>query len=531
MDSSLPWAEALAIDGDRIAWVGRDYAANDWIGPDTRVIEVGRRLVLPGLIDSHFHLLEGARGLRDAQLGDAASIEDVQRTVRAFAAAHPDRDWVTGRGWRYGVFPPGAAPHRSPLDAIVPDRPCYLIAFDGHTAWANTVALERAGLLLGPADSPAYGGVVMGDDGTATGELREPPAMDPVRRLIPPPTPDEDAALVGQALAMCASFGITSVHDMDGDASSLSTYRALDERGALSARIYASYSVDPGAPEGMLDDWVRATGALPSTSHVRTGCMKFLADGVVETKTACMLEPYDDGSGDRGRMFFAPDAFRQLVARADRLGQQVFVHAIGDAAVRAALDAFDHAKRMNGPRDSRHRIEHIEVLDPVDPTGFKRARAIASVQPLHVEFALDADNPWRRLVGPKRWAWAFPWRALISAGAPLAFGSDWPVLTMNPFEAMRAALARPKLDFSATTSHFPDHRLTLSELIEGYTRAAAYAEFQERRKGQIMPGLLADVVALDQNWFDAPREELPAAIASTRADLTIVGGRVVHNGL
>jgi hypothetical protein len=530
LDTSLPWADALAIDGDRIAWVGRDFAADDWIGPDTRVIEAGGRLVLPGLVDSHFHLLGGARSLRDAALGDAASVEQVQQRVRAFADAHPEREWVIGRGWDYTIFSGGAAPHRALLDAILPDRPCVLTSADGHTAWANTAALERAGLLNGPASALAFGAVVMGDDGVATGELRERPAIEPLRALIPPISADEAAALMRQALAMCASFGITSVHDMDGGTAALSAYRTLDERGELSVRIYVPCDVRPGAEEQALEEWVRAAAAQPPTPHVRTGAMKFLADGVIETRMAWLLEPYAGGE-DRGMPAFAADEFRRLVVKADRLGQQVIVNAIGDAAVRASLEAFDYAKRMNGPRDSRHRIEHVEVLDPVDVAGFRRSRAIASVQPLHVEFALDEDNPWRRVVGQKRWPWAFPWRALVRAGAPLALGSDWPVVTMNPFEAMRVALNRPKLDFSGDKSHFPDHRLTLAELIEGYTRAAAYAEFQNRAKGQIKAGLLADVVALDQMWFDAVRDELPATIGATRSDLTIVGGRVVHERL
>lgn len=527
LDSSLPWAEALAIDGDRIAWVGRDFASDDWIGPDTRVIDAGRRLVLPGLIDSHFHLLGGARSLRDVALGDAATIERIQERVREFAAAHPEREWVIGRGWDYTAFPAGGAPHRAQLDAVVSDRPCLLLSADGHTAWVNTLALERAGILSGPPSSLAFGRVTLGEDGTATGELRERLAIDLVRDLIPPIAPDEHAALMRQALAMCASFGITSVHDMDGGAKALAAYRALDERGELSMRIYVPCDVRPGATDAQLEEWLQVTGAQPAASHVRTGAMKFLADGVIETRMAWMLEPYAGGD-DRGQACFQPDEFKRLVTKADRLGQQVIVNAIGDAAVRATLEAFEHAKRMNGPRDSRHRIEHVEVLDPVDVASFRRSRAIASVQPLHVEFALDEDNPWRRVVGHKRWPWSFPWRALITAGAPLAFGSDWPVVTMNPFDAMRAALGRPKLDFSGEKSYFPDHRLTLAELIEGYTRAAAYAEFQDRRKGQIKVGLLADVIAVDQMWFDAPLEELVHTISTTRSDLTIVGGRIVH---
>ncbi|MCS6847735.1 MAG: amidohydrolase [Anaerolineae bacterium] len=536
-----PWAEALAISGDRIVWVGPDMDASDWVGPDTQVIDAGRRLVLPGLIDSHFHLLIGARALRDLSLDDARTMDEVQSRLRAFADAHPEREWLTGRGWQHSLFAHGGRPERAALDAVVPDRPVCLVASDGHSAWVNTVALQRAGILHGPANQPSFGAVVMGDDGSATGELREA-AMDFVRDLIPPLAREEEDALLRQALRACAEYGITSVHNMDGDAQSLAIYRDFEARGELTLRIYVPLTIEPGTPEAAIEAWVNETRdisrmALEARAEpgpmplVRTGCVKLFADGVIESKTAWMLEPYDDGSGECGRPNFDPDEFKRLITKADALKLQIFVHAIGDAAVRAALDAFGMARKLNQPRDSRHRLEHIEVLDPVDLTRMKRGRVLASVQPLHAEFGSDPDNPWRRLVGPKRWAWGFPWRAILNAGVPMAFGSDWPVVTMNPFEGMRAALTRPKLDFSDARSHFPDHRLTLEELIAGYTLDGAFFEFQERDKGRIKPGMLADLAVLDTDLFNVPRADLEASIAGTRSALTIVGGRIVHRAL
>lgn len=532
-----PWAEALAISGDRIVWVGQDMDAADWVGPHTEVIDVGRRLVLPGLTDSHFHLLLGARSLRDLQLDDATSIAEVQARLRAFAEAHRDREWITGRGWQHRLFTSGDAPHRTLLDAVVPDRPVYLSAFDGHSAWVNTIALERAGILNGVAAQPKFGAVIMAADGCATGELRESPAMDLVRALIPPLRREEEDALLKQALRQCAAFGITSVHNMDGNATSLAVYQAAEARGEMTVRIYVPLTIEPGMREEVITEWhrmhheaqqQRATDRAP---FVRTGSVKLFADGVIESKTAWLLEPYDDGSGDRGRPNFDPDEFARWIVKADALKFQVFVHAIGDAAVRAALDAFTLARKLNQPRDSRHRIEHVELLDPVDLTRFKRMRVLASMQPLHADFGTDPDNPWRRLVGPKRWAWGFPWRTLLNAGVLLAFGSDWPVVTMNPFEGMRAALARRKLDFSDEHSLFPDHRLTLEELITGYTLDGAFFEFQENEKGRIKPGMLADLAVLDADLFGVPQADLEANIANTRSALTIVGGRVVHRAL
>lgn len=535
-----PWAEALAVHGERIVWVGRDMDASDWVGPDTQVIDAGRRLVLPGLIDSHFHLLLGARSLHGLHLDDAKSIEDVQSHLRAFADAHPDRAWITGRGWQHRLFAEGGAPNRAVLDAAVNDRPVYLASSDGHTAWVNTLALERAGIMKGMAEPIQFGAVVIGDDGLATGELREWVAMDAVRKLIPPLTRDEEEALLKQALHECATYGVTSAHNMDGDAHSLAIYRDLEQRGEMTLRLYVPLTVEVGMKEeaitewrAMNDEWRMQHSTLDAhhAPFVRTGCVKLFADGVVESKTAWMLEPYDDGSGDRGKPNFDPDAFKRLIAKADALKLQVFVHAIGDAAVRAALDAFDLARKLNQPRDSRHRIEHVEVLDPVDLTRFKRMRVLASMQPLHADFGVDPDNSWRRLVGPKRWAWGFPWRTMLDADVLLAFGSDWPVVTMNPFEGMRTALTRRKLDFSGERSHFPDHRLTVEELVAGYTLNGAFAEFQENDKGRIKPGMLADLAVLDTDLFGAPPKDLEANIAHTRSALTVVGGRVVHRAL
>jgi len=537
-----PWAEALAIYKDRIVWVGRDADAERWIGPETEVIDAGRRLALPGIIDSHFHLLRGARALYDLQLGDARSIEDVQTRLRAFAEAHPDREWLVGQGWQYSLFAPGSAPTRTLLDAVVPDRPVLLTAFDLHTAWANTVALERAGILRGAPAPLAFGAVVMGEDGLASGELREPPAMDLVRQLIPPLTRDQELDLLRQALRLCAGFGITSVHNMDGDAHSLSLYRELEARGEMTVRIYVPLLVEPGTRPEAIEDWAHDTRDLwfkPEKNKflpypapfVRTGCVKFFADGVVETKTAWMLEPYADGSGERGQPNFDPRELDRLIVAADSLGLQCFVHTIGDAAVRATLDAYQHARRLNGPRDARHRLEHIEVIDPVDLTRLKRLRVVASMQPLHADFGADEKNPWRALVGPARWAWGFAWRTIMNAGVPLAFGSDWPVVTMNPFEGMRAGLIRQKLDLSDARSAFPDHRLTLSELIAGYTADGAFFEFQEREKGRLQSGMLADLVVLDTDLFALPEAELTQHIAETRSVLTIAGGRVAHRTL
>lgn len=528
LDPRQPWAQALVIQDGRITWVGAEADLPAHAPKGAELINLNRRLVLPGLIDAHFHLVAGARWRYGAQLDSARDLPELLARVRAFAEAHPDRSWVVGRGWQYAIF--GDAPiHRRLLDEIVPDRPVFLSAFDAHTAWVNTRALELADLLNGPPAPLAFGQVVMGADGTATGELREFQAMSLVRRLIPPVPEEDEAALLRQVLRECAAYGITAVHNMDNWEDGLRVLRAFESRDELTVRVYLPFNVEPGMSASELDAWDAQTGALrrdrrsPETM-LRTGSMKFFADGVIEAKTAWMIEPYADGSGERGTSNFAPDEFKRLVRKADALGYQVCVHAIGDAAVRLALDAFEDAAQYNGFRDARHRIEHVEVYHPADLPRFRTLGALASVQPLHADYGVDTDNPWGRMVGSARLPFGFAWHDLFNAGTPVAFGSDWPVVTMNPFEGMRAGLFRQPLGANAGV-----HRLTLPQLLEGYTRSAAYFEFAEGARGMIAPGYLADVFVPDQDLFEVAAD--PRALVETRSALTVVGGRIVHERL
>jgi predicted amidohydrolase YtcJ len=485
-------------------------------------VNAGGRLLLPGLTDSHIHLLWGARALGDLALDDAATLPECLQCLRAYADANPGLPWIKGRGWRYSLFARGEAIHRSLLDAAVPDRPVYLTAFDGHTAWVNTRALELAGI-LGGAEAGPNSLVVLGDDGTATGELRESGAMAYVRSLLPAPTPADDERLLRRALRELAALGVTGAHNMDGDVDQIALYQRLAERGELTLRVRCPMSFSPDTPLERLDEFA-TIGAAYAGPWVRGGCVKLFADGVVESKTALLLAPYADGSDDLGAANYEEAHFRQVVARADVLGQQVIVHAIGDGAVRMALDAFEHARAQNGARDSRHRVEHVELLDPADLRRFRALGVVASMQPVHANFGSDEQNPWRRLAGPGRWAWGFPWRALLDAGAPMAFGSDWPVASCDPLLGMQVAQTRIKLDFSAADSPFPDQRPRLEQTVAAYTAGAAYAGFAERELGCVAPGFLADVVLLSENIFELPSER----IASARAALTIVGGRIIE---
>jgi hypothetical protein len=516
LDKAKPWGEALAVVGDRVAWVGGAAEASAWRGPATRVIDGGGRLLLPGLSDSHFHLLMGARSLGMLGLEGARDLAELQELLHTYAATHSG-EWVVGRGWAYRLFAGGQAIHRRLLDAAVPDRPVFLTAFDGHTAWANTAALRLAGILeAGEANSP-FSVVVRDADGLATGELREGEAMGLVRRLIPPLSEDEELALLRRALRMLAGLGITSVHNMDGDARQLGLYRRLLEQGDLSLRVLVPLSVRPGTAFAEIEAWAATTAELRGPT-LTAGAVKLFMDGVVESKTALLLAPYADGSAEVGTANYAQEEFEALVTRADALGLQVFVHAIGDGAVRRTLDGFAAARRANGARDARHRVEHVELIDPQDVGRFVELGAIASMQPIHANFGLDEQNTWRRLSGSTRWPWGFAWRRLRDAGVRLAFGSDWPVADPSPLHGIHVCLNRPPLSHDA-----PDQRVTLDEAIAGYTTAAAFAAHREADLGRLAPGFRADLVLLDQDLYSVAS----TAIGATHVLLTMVGGDVV----
>jgi hypothetical protein len=518
-DPNNPAAEAVAVRSHRIVFVGSAKDAEAWRGPGTRVVDAQGCTLMPGFIDSHYHLLMGSIELGDAQLHDVKSYDALTQTLRAFAMENPNREWLPGFGLPYAILPGGGMLTRHHLDAIVANRPLIVFAYDTHTAWANTEALRRANLLRGAKTVAPNSEIVQGEDGLASGELREPGAYQPALDLIAEPDDVEKRALLRKGLAQAAVCGVTSVHNMDGDAGQIALYAALEDVGEMTLRVYVPYSVRPDTPVEALAEAV-AMREMHHGDVVRGGAVKFFMDGVVESYTALLLNDYEGRPGTRGDANFSAEHFNRLAIEADRLGLQVFVHAIGDAAVRRALDGFEAARRANGPRDARHRVEHIELIHPDDLPRFKQLGVVASMQPLHAPATAFGQDVWPSRVGPSRWDRSFAWRRLRAAGAALAFGSDWPVVSQNPMRGLHAALNRkPWREGGA------DHRLTLEDTLLAYTRDAAYAEFQEHQKGQLKVGMLADLVLLSRDIFAMPVEEMD----QVRIVLTVCDGRVVYD--
>lgn len=510
MDETRPQAQALAIHHNRIVFVGSNDDAQGWRAG--RTIDAQGCTLLPGLIDSHFHLESGSLHLADLQLDEVNSRVELGLKVREYAAAQPHKPWLLGFQLKY-LTP---APTRHDLDAWVSDRPLLLFAYDMHTAWANTKALQMADILQGRAVGSASE-IVMMTDGTASGELRENEAINPVYNLIPKPTESERLDLIRMGLRAAAALGITSVHNMDGDILQIARYAALDSLGHLSLRVYVPYSV---IPETKPEDLIEAVAMRDNyrNEKVRGGAAKFFMDGVIESYTGLLLNEYADRPGCLGDALYSAEHFSCMATEADRLGLQIFVHVIGDGAVRRALDGFAAARQSNGPRDSRHRLEHIELIAPSDVPRLTELGVLASMQPLHAPETADGLDVWPRRVGSARWRHSFAWQTLRREGACLAFGSDWPVVSQDPFLGMYIALNRQPWQPAD-----PDQRQTLMDTLAAYTRDAAYAEFQEQHKGQLRPGFYADCVLLDHDLLATPHEE----IATVKPVMTICDGRIV----
>lgn len=511
-DESNPRAEAVAVKGNRILYVGNNDGAEKFRNDQTRVIDGGGRTLTAGFIDSHVHLLSGAMWMSHAELHQVKTKDELGKILLEFADTNKTDAWVAGRGIRYNIVST-----RQELDEIISDRPVYIGVFDGHTAWANTKALEMAGILHDDQREMVNGIIVRDENGLATGELRESDATSAVFDLIPVADSNRKRELLKLAIKEFNKTGITSVHDMSSNMEELMTYAALEDSGEMNLRVYVPFHVLPEATEANLKE--AAEMAKVQMDYVRGGAAKFFMDGVWESYTAFNVHPYADAPETKVEPIFSLEHFVRMASLCDTMGLQIAVHCCGDGAVRQTLDGFEAIQKLNGKRDSRHRIEHIEVCQPEDMPRFKELGVIASMQASHAPFSLEDDLVWTARTGPQRWRLAFPWRSLKNAGAHLSLGSDWTVAPFDPMYNLNFALNRKKF-----AEDNPDQRLTLEECILGYTRDAAYVEFKENEKGQVKEGYLADLVLFSHDLFTLKPED----IRSAKPVLTMIDGRIVY---
>ena len=522
VNEKQPWAEALAIRGEKIVAVGTEHDIDAYRGTSTKVIDATGRLVLPGFEDCHIHFMDGSLGLDQVDLNDARTVPEIQKRVKAYAASHPKEPWITGMGWTYPTFGAAALPDKKILDEVVPDRPVYLVAFDGHSSWANSKALELAGITKQTPDPP-NGKIVRDAHGDATGALKES-AGTLVGSHMPQPTREERLAALRHGIREANKFGLTRVQSAGQDFEYLNLFDELRRNGELTLRFYVAYFLDP--PELRAEDLQKIETAR-QTYHdewISGGVVKTMLDGVVEAHTAAMLTPYTDDPTQSGKMFWQPEKYKAAIAELDKRGLQIFTHAIGDKAVRTALDAYEDAASTNHTHDARPRIEHIETIQASDIPRFGKLGVIASVQPLHLYPDEDTLDIWSRNVGPERALRAWSFHSIAANGGHLAFGSDWPVVTMNPWKGLQTGVTRKTSEGKPEAGFVPSEAVSLEQGIKAYTLGAAFAGRRDQQEGSLEAGKLADLIIVDQDLFKIPASK----IDKTQVLLTMVGGKVVY---
>ncbi|MCY3020935.1 MAG: amidohydrolase family protein [Planctomycetota bacterium] len=511
----------VAVCKDRIAYIGPDAGARDWIGSRTEAINLGGKMVLPGFHDSHLHPLLGGLGLLECRLTDPSAYP---AQVRAYADAHPDCAAVRGGGWLHGGFDEHG-PRRELLDAVVPDRPVALKACDVHSLWCNSKALEMAGIRAETPDPP--GGRIERDPqtGQPSGTLREWSAMRLVDDRLPKAGQAERLAGARAFQELAARAGLVAVHDAMVKREDLEIYAELERRGELLLRVSTSLLCEPDQGPDPLAE-LRALQPRYCSRRLALRAVKFFLDGVVEAHTAFLLEPYSDRPAWRGEPLWESGPYERLVSALDREGVQVHVHAIGDASVRMALDAFQHARAANGPRDTRHQIAHLDLVAPDDLPRFKQLAVVANVQPAW--FYEDAGFRKNSLpfLGPDRAHQLYKLQSLIGAGAFVTCSSDWPAggefITLSPLEAIRIGVTRLGIADGVKEVFLPAERVALWTLLDCYTANAAFVEFLYEAAGSLEAGRLADIVVLDRNLFEVPAEEIHTA----KVQLTVCEGRI-----
>ena len=508
----LAQTEALAVRGERILAIGTDEAIRPLVGGGTRVVELNGRRVVPGFNDAHVHFLAGGTSLLSVDLRDAESRTEVAARIRRHAQALPKGAWLLEGNWDHEGWPAQELPEREFVDAVVSDHPVFLSRLDRHMALANSLALRLAHVTRDTPD-PEGGQIERDSRGEPTGILKDN-AMELVTRVIPEPTRQASLQAALAALQEAARLGVTTIQD-NSVIGAFPVYEELRRQGKLSARldvwrpISALASLrDAGIPFGLGDDWLRL------------GALKILADGSMGSGTAAFFEPYADDASERGFLLYPPDELSRLIREADAAGYQVAVHAIGDLANSVVLDAFDEVARAHPARDRRFRIEHAQVVRPGDRDRYAALGVIASIQPSH---AID-DMRWaEKRIGLPRCLHAYNVRSFLEADIAVAFGTDWPVESLDPRVGLYAAVTRELQAGGPPDGWQPKEKISLEQALDCYTRGSAHAQFSEDRKGRLEPGMLADLVVFGSDLLDVPARE----ILTSPVELTVVGGRVV----
>ena len=541
-DAARTWARAVAVAGGRIVAVGGDDAVAPWLTAAQEVVDLGGRLLVPGFLDAHAHPVQGGLERARCDLTSAGTATDCRDAVAAYARAHPGREWILGGGWAMEVFP-GGRPDRHLLDAVVADRAVYLPNRDHHSAWVNSLALDRAGVDATTPD-PADGRIERDPEGRPTGLLHEG-AMELVARVVPPDTQEEFDEGLREALRYLHSLGIVGWQDAlvtvgePGAASVHAAYLRAQREGWLTARVSGALWWDRSCPADRIDAEVARLAQIRRQvtaegqaygERYRVHGVKVMQDGVVETFTAALLEPYLDRCGhptdNLGLSFFDPDTLRRVTVALDAAGFDVHFHALGDRAVRDVLDAIEAARAANGATGGRHQLAHLQVVAPDDVPRFRKLSAVANLQPLWACHEPQMDELAIPFLGGERATWQYPFGDLHRDGATIVMGSDWPVSSPDPLAGIHVAVNRVGCDAPSGTEPLDaGQSLALQVAIAAYTAGSAWTNRAEEVTGTVRPGLRGDLVVLDRDPFDGP----PEKIASSTVARTYVDGHLVHH--
>jgi predicted amidohydrolase YtcJ len=531
MDAARRWANAVAVADGVIVAVGTEAEIRELANEGTEIVDLAGRMLVPGFQDAHVHPPDGLDMLR-CNLSEAYSLPEYERIVGEYAAAHPGDPWITGSGWSMDVFPSGNPPKEA-LDRVAPDRPVRLWSRDGHSVWVNTRALEVAGVTADTPD-PQDGWIVRSDDGEPAGTLHEG-AYELIERHVPEPSVQDWLDGLRAAQAYLHAFGITAWQDasVGGHYPTLDPYLSFARSGGLTARVVGALWWNRHRGLEQVEDLL-ADRERGRAGRFRATSVKIMQDGVLENFTAAVLEPYLDAGGratqNRGKSFVDPQELQAAVTRLDAEAFQVHVHAIGERAVREALDAFEAARRANGPTDNRHHIAHIQVIHPDDLPRFRALGVVANAQPLWAVYEGQMLHLTIPFLGPERSSWQYPFGSLVRSGAIVAMGSDWSVSSPNPLWEMHVAVNRtspPGYEYGGgnVEPFLPEERIDLPTAIAGFTINSAYVNHLDRETGSIEVGKRADLAVLDRDLFAHPVEE----IADASVVLTFVDGERVYD--
>ncbi len=514
-----PTSGAIAILGDKILSVGSKAEIEQFIGSGTKVFNYGNQLIMPGFHDFHLHIMFSALSLTSINLFEARSAQEVAAKVLEFSKECPEEGWIIGMQWDAGYWHDKQEPHYRILDAVIPDRPVVLFHAEGHYTWVNSKAMELAGVTEEIRD-PDFGRYERDKNGLLTGILYEE-AQQIVLKEALRLTQNKKETILKEFLRLLSQYGITSVNDLfapiDDFLQDYDLFEKLDKQGELTTRFHITPELD-----GNLDKAQILRNKYVSKKLQFSGLKQFV-DGTVTGHTAYFLKPYSDQLDICGHPALDPEVLIDRVVKADELGFRIRFHAIGDAAIRLALDAFEEAVRKNGKRDSRHTIEHIEVIDSDDIERFSKLGVIASMQPDHM--AASSREVYSSIIGPEREKNVFLTKSLLNTGTSLALGTDFPVsISLNPMRQIYTAITRVDSSGDSQNTWHPEQKLTLAEALQAYTYGSAHGCFREHELGTIEEGKLADLVVLDRNLFDIPESE----VLKTKVELTINDGKVVY---